>query len=1110
MYTFKGKGKGVGGGLVVPLLGLILAACDGDGSTSFTPQPDLASADAVKGIPRDLANLPPFYTDEQCTALRRSFPGWAALPSLPESDAKKRPTLWYAIIPITARGQVEDLATVGVDVMSMPLIVDEATDPQTTGQSGIMTKSTCSNAELHWAVIPGLIYNAIKDQTIALQEELVEAIILLPVPEDFADLSTTGPGGIHPLSYEVLGKGGYHYKPGLPADATSAQSGALSAGSDVETKQGALFGWVKKKVVAVVVNLKNKIPELAERGLAEIDKAFHDTVNLVVRLDVRNTDTTFGGEMGDLPGGPADKSTPLVRGWGPQAGSPLDLAGVTVAATQITLSIGGRGLRTRVEQDADGTNIAPLSVVKNKRTGLCLQTETSAAELTDFLNEMEICDFQQNLIGPNGAPRGDNTFASSMSLVVRIQNKFFNIMAQMNDSQKFARDVYRYDPHKATILTGKMANQLIPFHADRLVTPCLDFPNLGVDVVRILSGLSCLGGPFSSGAANACPVSLVNANLGVYEVDMWLPTGGISATQRRLEDRQISTHEYGHFLMCSMLFDADWKKMRQVPNLIIQRMGEGTFMDASDDAAIVMESWADYFASQLTGGTNYFTPENSTQSTNALVNYCEATSNACLDLNYVEDNDNTNTGFGKGAGFDSQIRQTVSILIDAFDGHAFGTNNPNSADIMTGGAMPPPRVVLSKVHTGDAHDDPVALPGSALRSVVNSWVQGRDNAHWKVDRQQFHEAVAKVMRDNKASWCDTCRVYAPHDGKSCAFAPGAVQAAGECRDPVSNKAIDAVMTMANMMGICKAPPVSTWVGSPPSPTDPGTDCTFTGCAPHKRLVGTPGSRSPLATCMECGPRQISTGTVPCATCGVADVAAATCTDCAATQVVGGADKNSCIECPADTAPNGTTTCQSCGIRSVPRNGACVACADNEVETTDHTCMACPAATPFRLDNTCVASCDCRSFDRPCFIAQGSVCLPSPCPAHQIKSGNSCRACPVGAISVNAATCTMCDTAKNAFQSGNECAVCPPLNISVPASAPVGCQACVPGRVPSGGACVSCPINQVPTAADNQCHFCPADQIPLAGKCIPLSECTDTPSHCGRFVDPRGFCNTIVC
>jgi hypothetical protein len=1092
------------------IAGISLCGCGEDQPSGWTPPPDLASADVVKGIPQNLPDLPPFYTDEQCTAVRRSFPGWAALPSLPETDAKNRPTLWYAIIQITARGQVEDLATVGVDVMSMPLIVDETTDPQATGQSGVMTKSTCSNAELHWAVIPGLTYNTIKEQTLLLKEELVESIILLPVPDDFADLSTTGPGGIHPLSYEVLGQGGYRFMGRTLPETSPSQSGGLSAADDVDTKRGALFGWLKKKIVAAVVNVVNKVPELAERGLAEIDKAFNSTVNLVVRVDVRNTDTTFGGDMGDVPGGPKDQSTPIVRGWGPTAGAQLDLAGVTVAATQITLSINGRGLRTRVEDDVDSANLARLSIVKNKRTGLCLQTETSAVEMTDFLNEMEVCDFQQKLIGPSGAPFGDNTFNTSTSMVVRIQNKYFNILAQMNDSQKFSRDVYHYDPHKATLLTGRMANFLTPLHADRLVTPCLDFPNLGVDLTRALSPLSCVGGAFSSASGAACPVSVINAALGVYEVDMWMPTNGLAEKERRLEDRQISTHEFGHFLMCSLLFDADWKKMRQVPNLILQRMIDGSYMSADNESAIVMESWADYFASQLTGGTNYFAAENSVQSNNGLVDYCEGKSNSCLDLNYVEDNDNTDDGSGKqSVGFRSQIRQTVSILTDAFDGRPFGLNEPNSADLMSRNPSLNPPVVLSAVHGGDAHDEPVVLPGTALRTVVNRWVEMHDVPRWKVNRQQFHSAITTTILENKSSWCDACRVYAPHDGKSCAFAPGAIQHTGECRDPGTLMSIAATMTMSQMVGICTQPPIASWVGPAPAATDPATDCTFTGCAPHKRLVGTPGSRSPVPSCEECGARQISAGVVPCATCAAADVTAATCTDCPATQVVGGADKNTCVDCAADSAPNGTATCQPCGVRSVPKNGVCTPCADNEIETAEHTCVACPAATPFRMDNTCVASCDCTSAAKPCFVPRANVCVKATCPARQISSGNSCVSCPSGTISVNGTACVACESSVNQFQSDNQCVACPPRSIAVPAAAPTACQLCPRGSVPLAAQCFACRVDQV-SGDDNSCHSCPAGQIPLNDVCIPIEECSSTSEHCGRRVDPRGFCSVVVC
>lgn len=221
------------------------------------------------------------------------------------------------------------------------------------------------------------------------------------------------------------------------------------------------------------------------------------------------------------------------------------------------------------------------------------------------------------------------------------------------------------------------------------------------------------------------------------------------------------------------------------------------------------------------------------------------------------------------------------------------------------------------------------------------------------------------------------------------------------------------------------------------------------------------------------------------------------------------DHNSCVDCPADSAPNGGASCQACGVRSVPKNGVCVPCANNEIEMPDHTCHACPPATPLRLDNTCVASCDCTSTLKACLVPENGACVPSACPAHQIKVGTSCVACATGSISVGGTACTTCSAAASQFQSDNQCLTCAPLSVPAPTAAPTTCQACPPDTISQGGACISCPLDQI-SGGDNQCHSRPTGQIRLGNACILLGDCTSTAEHCGLTVDPRGFCFVVIC
>jgi hypothetical protein len=195
-------------------------ACYPDGPPNQSPSSGTSTV-AIKDTPF----LPPAYTEQQCASVVASFPGWDKVAPVPETDTNGRPTLWYAVVPITARAQLDDLTAVGIAVEPAPIFTNDATDSSLAGQTGVLSKSTCAGAQIVWAIVPGPVFNAIRQSPPQLGRGF-NAIILQPVPDVFADVSIAYQS-IHPISYQALHDAGFAYM-GVNAPPPSAASSAVA------------------------------------------------------------------------------------------------------------------------------------------------------------------------------------------------------------------------------------------------------------------------------------------------------------------------------------------------------------------------------------------------------------------------------------------------------------------------------------------------------------------------------------------------------------------------------------------------------------------------------------------------------------------------------------------------------------------------------------------------------------------------------------------------------------------------------------------------------------------------------------------------------------------
>jgi hypothetical protein len=936
-------------------------------------------------------DLPPVYTPQQCADLVSQFPGWSNVQPVPEYDANGLPAIFYAAIAISDPAQIDVLKAANVYVDSMPIFMDQSTRAKFDGKVGYVSKSTCGGGEIVWALLPGMVFNRLAQDTVKFNENFIPAVVFLPLPDAMTDTSITYDETIHPLTPSALQKAGFNAPQAASTPPASATSQAASAPpqviafgwnpiSDIKEAAGDLGSLIDsgaKDVVNGVVDIGNTFKNLYYdfTGWAACEES--GCVSVKVHLDVRNTDAMFGAQT--LAGGD-DGTTPIVRAWGANANNPIQLTGVTLTVRENQDWLGPISSGVEYSGTVQSNGVATIQALKGKNSDFCFTLDNYAATLNDWFNARQLCDFSQILTTANGDKRPTTTFSGDDEVWLRIQDKYVNVMAQLTDGYDYLQQVVGYTPRKVKALSGTPltlppVKQLIGPHA---VTPCLNFPDVAVDALNdILDSVGSLAGPlgyFFAGTVES-----------IYEDDMWLPDIGDTLTSRG-----IASHEYGHFAMCSLLYDEDSTKMVQIPSLIIQRILDGQNETSTSETAYLMEGWADFFAGQLVSGASYFSMENQFPR-DGTMSYCrgDSTKGPCWDWNYVEDFNSASDGTTDTIGFDNQVRRVATTLFDAFDGqHAASTQTTTAPTPSAGGTPPwglggllngalrpianaaftsipisisrpgngdfwnqgdPTPIASGSVHNGDAKDEVIALPGAGLRTLVHNWTHNTSALDWRVNQQQFFAALNATIRGTVSAnepsrdynWCEVCQMFAQHDGLSCSVT-GNTSQGGFCVDG-GQDATEPTMTVPEMVQVCtQSPTIPGFIGVPPAGSDPTSPCSFTGCPAHTILIGDVGDK--VASCTACGPHQVSTGTHACGAdvCATPNVSGSTCTDCPDDQVVGGADGNTCVSCPALQIPNADrTACIPCGPHQIASDVSCVDCANDQIAMPDNTCQACP-------------------------------------------------------------------------------------------------------------------------------------------------------------------------
>ncbi|MBX3233955.1 MAG: hypothetical protein KIT84_34275 [Labilithrix sp.] len=771
-------------------------------------------------------------TPVETARLRREF-SWARAQKVAEVDSRGAATpLYYAWVYLRHRDDALALRRLSIHLLSRPLL-DSELAPH-AGKCGVFTNPGDGNGTFVPVLIPGATYNRLIDlqttRDVTGDRTIFEAVVIRNLPSGLRNANGS-------LRLELLGRSGFRY---LDYETTP-----LDRRGDIALESGS----VARVLVDATAWLLTRIKDAVQLITTTIASVFAGPkVPVTLYLHAVTQDPAFVQPVAGIPPTP---DPVMIRGWGPLANHPLAAAGMRVTILQRVGGLLPTALWSKTNND--GMAVVDMFAGETPRgSGLCLQLDTPRIIMTNFLVPADLCDFR----GYDAARPTPGDFrldeigeaaarSSSAKATVHIDHEWLSALYQSDDAALWARDVIPYEtPHRQRIVAGFWPTTIRWVRNEKVfpTTSCLSFLQLtGTGAQLVLNAatrgdgiLTRAGLPPTHPAAAVASQVFLNTMLAA---DSLLPDG----TAVRAE-RGLFSHEFGHFLFCSLLHDA---QDGAVDYMARQAVG-GT--DLTTPLQYTNEGIADFISGQVAGSAAYNWPaEIWGFHPNSGTCYRKTASTAsCFDANV--------TGAPGQVGGIGQpnVGRIATLLHDVYDGHGqrFALV-PGDGDIWAE-IVPRPTAQgaasLGVAATGFGNlNDPerVRLAGDTLKTFAAHFAERLALRSGDLRDADTYAALNAAMSSASQSWCDRCRVFALHS-------PSAA-------DPP---------TVGNLFETCLADGlVRDALGGPPPE---------------------PSLRLNAATCTPCAPNETSN----------ADGVCVFCPD----TVVG----NRCVKCPADVTFDGAT------------------------------------------------------------------------------------------------------------------------------------------------------------------------------------------------------------
>ncbi len=853
--------------------------------------------------------LPAALSPEEVVGMRDNFT-WRTVAALPEIDPDGRAALWHGLIYIDQKRQLEALDRWRVFWSTMPL--SETYLDTMAGKCGRVEHATDRKGVVVYAVFPAKLFNILRTFGIESELQNIEPPFkfIIPSTPDVAEF-TNADGSI---SYQALADSRFDVwladhpsqQPWFLEDVVNDVGDALSdagdwideniidpAGEVVDAGFSyAASGW--DAAVDWVATAIDDTWEGIQVALGDIIAVFSPTITITIDTEMVNRDPAF-------PSG-----SRMIRAWGaaepPSTSDPASVApngrryifptgayvsirqwgwGFVPVMDRTAMGSNGRAVLDNVLEDAEGRG----------GNGLCVELDTDAAMMTTDFAPNEICDFD----GPNFSD-----FEDSMHTVLRADQHELHALTQLVDSAAYVETVVGQPMHKMDVLIGGLSNTItsvVNGGESRAMCLCLDFPSISTAI---------LGGVFGQYGT-------------IIMKDLWWPDD----KQSTIDSRGVATHEYGHFFMCSMAFDKEGGSDGTGPNALtplIERVLEGQNDSRSDDLALVTESWADTFAMQVVGGSNYITSHGASGgrmgfctppgpvSTAVPPDPATPDTSYCMEWNFQ--------GLGEHAPtdpFSDELALLESTIHDAFDrsdSSGRQTYQPWNGDVWhvqkdpfgnvvdNLGNVIPIQLTFSTVPYLAIEDEYATLSGVGWQWWMEHWLEQPNYP----SRISYTTALSQAMRQQGVNWCDRCEVFANHASITDGGTPPRA-----LNDPTAFLS----STFSNRVRkweICRDnfAIMTTLDEAVPTP-HLNLDPSCQACPPGSRWNADPM----VLSCQAC-----PTGHVP--------------------------RGDRCDPCPNGTVPSGNE-CTSCGPYEITVGNTCQACPDGHgADRSLNICVPCPA------------------------------------------------------------------------------------------------------------------------------------------------------------------------
>jgi hypothetical protein len=629
---------------------------------------------------------------------------------LDEHDERGRPALHYAMIEVRDPEDVARLGELQIHWDVMPLFESEQRMfADAKGPAYVEPPSDDTGAYV-FALVPAALFNALLEAQ-RQDERLFPTMLLREVPEKDARAST--PSGVsHDWLEEQAfvwdSEGGYEPLP------KGAEGPVARARDRLAPRLEAVQAYASEAMVRILETFADATPIV-----------LLNSTNVRVQLTLRSADPVFVDATGT--------ARVIRRGWGNATGRAVDIRGANVVARQ--------GLN-RIRRAVDESNRANVRVRKNKSTTWCIDLKGDGAMVTtNFYTATNVCSF--------GVPSGGVVYDEDAAQTIDVRNARVSVLAYATDAWSWLREIAEHEPVRADILVGPLADVISS--EDRPYATCgSHYGALATVTLPVVLGELGVVGP------------LLELTLG--HVDLVFPSA-------RLTSRGLTAHEYGHFALCSLMaetastrFEFAWSDVI-LETIVPQALGRDRGLE--HEASWLNEGFADFFAAQVAGGSNYFGGPGSISDGNAA--YCPVDDDGCLENNFAFPDFAASFPENDDALHDGAVAAVTTTLLDVVDGHAFPKFDPTRDvpgnggiwDVSLDNSTLSVRVSNLIGVSPRRNDEVVHAPGALLVTWMQKWAE-LTPVVTGLDKEDMLQALVAAMREHGANDSQICRVLAVH------------------------------------------------------------------------------------------------------------------------------------------------------------------------------------------------------------------------------------------------------------------------------------------------------------------------------------------------------------